>query len=169
MVLFRVRLRLCPKPLFITNTKVYIPLATAPGYSFFYIKVPTPHKIITLKPVHPFGCSMEAQLATEDEPYFTGIWYNGEIGEFEKYRLWDGEIQILSPDESIVLDTVEYLETGNLIKVKEQAVSNPVKFYQNIVYDLIASIDQEITYMTYQDEISFRYVREHTKIVEAEE
>jgi len=112
---------------------------------------------------------MEAQLATEDEPYFTGIWYNGEIGEFEKYRLWDGEIQILSPDESIVLDTVEYLETGNLIKVKEQAVSNPVKFYQNIVYDLIASIDQEITYMTYQDEISFRYVREHTKIVEAEE
>jgi len=108
-----------------------------------------------------YGMEEENQL---DEKYTIGIWYNAEIGEFEKYENDGDEVAIFSPDGE-KLDTVTYLETGHLKKVKNKARVNPVEYYEELV-DWFMTTSGGIERLPYDDEISFKYARRQVEIVE---
>jgi len=114
-----------------------------------------------------YPIAMEAQTVTGDEPYFSGVWYNSEIGEFEQYGRNNEQIIIKSLDGT-VLEKMEYLETGGLIKVDELAVSDPVEYYNQIVDELTTAMMSMngADFLSYGEEVSFRYARERIKVVE---
>jgi len=111
----------------------------------------------------PFYYCMEAEHQL-DEKYTIGIWYNAEIGEFERYKRDGDEVAILSPDGE-KLDTVEYLETGHLKKVKNKAAAIPAEYYEEIV-DWFMTTRGGVERLPYDDEISFKYARRQVEIVE---
>jgi len=110
---------------------------------------------------------MEAKTVTGDEPYFSGVWYNSEIGEFEKYGRNNEQILIKSLGGEL-LEAMEYLETGGLIKVDELAVSDPVEYYNEIVDELMnAMVSMNgADFLSYEEQVSFGYARERIKVVE---
>ena len=105
---------------------------------------------------------MEAENATGNEEQFEGVWYNGDYGEFEQYELDDenDEIVILSTDGS-ELDRVDYLEIGASRKVDENAVDNPVEYFNDIIDSLMGGNN-----IPFNEEISMMYARENVEVVE---
>jgi len=115
-----------------------------------------------------YSIAMVTETQPVDDQYLNGLWHNGETGEFEKYGLStdNNEVHIYDEDHNL-LDTVEYLETGHLVKVDEKAVTNPVAYYEEIVSHLINNTTIE-EHLPYEVEISFKYASENVKIVEQE-
>ena len=100
--------------------------------------------------------------AVIDDKYLEGVWYNGDVGEFEEYeRTDDGEVDIIVDGE--IVDTVEYFETGGLTRVEDDAVENPVEYYEEIVDYMFT---RQHPTLPFNQEISFMYTRENIDICE---
>jgi len=108
----------------------------------------------------------QKSAAPVDDRYLTGVWYNGEIGEFEQYDVNGDEVKIYSSDGEL-LDTVEFLETGALTKVESKAVENPVEYYEEII-DWFHANNLSANHLPHREEISFMYARQQIKVVEKE-
>lgn len=101
-----------------------------------------------------------------DNKYLDGVYYNDYKGRFQKHEIENEHVVILSVyDEEI--NRVKNVRTNSLIKVKDSAVNDPVKYFKEMVHRFYTDrfVGNKNRFEK-NEGVSFRYARKKVEIRE---
>lgn len=108
-----------------------------------------------------------------DDKYKSGIWYDTYNGDYAKIQeSEDGDcVELVNPETGDVYYSLSFeewvtSEQQDFRKVSEEAVNNPVFVVSNALDTLQRNDLNELSRVSIQDTIDFKYAREQVELTE---
>lgn len=102
-----------------------------------------------------------------DDRFTTGVWYDAHTGDFHSIRHHPDtdEVAFCDPDTGKEWERIpaEDFDPADQYPVPDQAVNDPVAFYEDVVQYAISEMGERLPV---GDEIGFRYADENTEVAE---